>query len=318
MRDRGAAMGCVKASLPHAKTPALVLAPPRSDVAVEVASGKDAAYENFPVGSWLLPKATRSHVAVFYAFARAADDIADSATLSGDEKMRRLEGFEAVLLGQASHKSEPYPVAASMRASLGACGLSPRHCCDLLSAFRQDASKTRYRAWQDLVDYCQRSAAAVGRYLIDLHGGTPADYQHSDPLCIALQVLNHLQDCKDDFLTIDRVYLPLNWMDAERTSPQALDGECVSPAMRRVIDRALVEVDILLINAAALPRSLASWRLALESAVTLEVGLALCRKLRTHDPLADRVVLTKPEYAGSFMRGLAGEGWRFRRRQYGR
>jgi len=315
--EGGAALGRAETPLQPAKAPVAGSDPQGSDAAVEVASGKDAAYENFPVGSWLLPKATRPHVAVFYAFARAADDIADSATLSGDEKIQRLEGFEAVLLGQASHKPESYGKAARMRASLGACALSPRHCCDLLSAFRQDASKTRYRDWQDLLDYCQRSAASVGRYLIELHGGTQASFQYSDPLCIALQVLNHLQDCKEDFHTLNRVYLPMDWMVAERTSPQALEDERASSAMRRVIDRSLAEIDVLLADAAALPRSLASWRLALESAVTLEVALALCRKLKSHDPLAGRVVLTKFEYAACFLRGLAREGWRLHRRQHG-
>ena len=67
---------------------------------VETPSGKNTATENFPVGSWLLPAKLRPHVALFYAFARAIDDIADNPSLAADEKVRRLEGFRAAISGE--------------------------------------------------------------------------------------------------------------------------------------------------------------------------------------------------------------------------
>ena len=81
---------------------------------VETPSGKDAAYENFPVGSFLLPARLRPHVAIFYAFARAIDDIADNPDLPADEKVRRLSGFEAALSGR--NPDPAYSTAHRMRA----------------------------------------------------------------------------------------------------------------------------------------------------------------------------------------------------------
>ena len=84
--------------------------------------------------------------------------------------------------------------AAAMRASLAVTGIAPAHCHTLLAAFRQDAVKNRYADWQQLMDYCALSAAPVGRYLLDLHGESPATWHSSDALCAALQVIIVL-DC---------------------------------------------------------------------------------------------------------------------------
>lgn len=190
----------------------------RQENGVEAPSGKDAAYENFPVGSWLLPAALRPHVARFYAYARAIDDIADSPDLSPDEKVARLDGFARALNGEEDDPA--YAKAHAMRQCLDATGITRRHCLDLVSAFKQDAVKGRYASWSELVDYCDRSAAPVGRFLLDLHGGSREGYAASDALCNALQVINHLQDCQDDYRKLDRVYLPLDWMREEgRRSP---------------------------------------------------------------------------------------------------
>ena len=165
---------------------------------VEMASGKDVAYENFPVGSWLLPRSLRPYIATFYRYARAIDDIADSPSLSANEKLRRLDGFAHAVKGGECHE-RGYEKAHAMRNVLLETGIDTRHCLDLVSAFKQDAVKLRYRSWEELIDYCNRSAAPVGRFLLDLHGGSRSGYEASDALCNALQVINHLQDCQDDY-----------------------------------------------------------------------------------------------------------------------
>ena len=86
-----------------------------------------------------------------------------------------------------------------MRASLAATGVTAQHCHDVLRAFRLDATKLRYRDWDDLMEYCRYSAAPVGRQLLDLHGESRDTWPASDALCSALQVLNHLQDCAADY-----------------------------------------------------------------------------------------------------------------------
>ena len=175
--------------------------------ALETPSGKWSGDENFPVGSWLLSARLRPHVAAFYALARTTDDIADNPDLGADDKLRRLDGFLAELRGDGS--GDPaFATAARARDSMAACGVTTRHLADLIDAFKQDATRPRYADWYDLIGYCNRSAAPVGRFLLDLHGENPAHWIASDALCNALQVLNHLQDCKDDYLALDRVYLP--------------------------------------------------------------------------------------------------------------
>ena len=78
-------------------------------------------------------------------------------------------------------------------------GLSPRHAQDLLAAFKLDVTKLRYRDWDDLISYCELSAMPVGRFVCDVHGESRTVWPANDALCAALQIINHLQDCKDDY-----------------------------------------------------------------------------------------------------------------------
>jgi len=273
---------------------------PNSISNVQAPSGKDAAYENFPVGSWLLPAALRPHIARYYAFARAIDDIADSPDLADAEKLKRLDGYEKAVLGKG-RKNQAYDIAHQMHDSLNETGISPDHCVDLITAFKQDITKLRYRDWDDLMGYCLLSAAPVGRFLLDLHGGSNNGYGASDALCQALQVINHLQDCQDDFLSLDRVYLPEDWMVDAGIDVQELDAvlakDHTSPALRRVLDRCLDATGTLLADARLLPGGLISRRLAMESAAIIEIALQLTRQLRERDPLGpNRVKLSKPDY----------------------
>ena len=273
--------------------------------AVEAPSGKNAAYENFPVGSFLLPAASRPHVAVFYDYARAIDDIADNPALGAEEKLARLDGFERALLGKERLEDPGFVKAHTMRRVLEMTGIPVRHCLDLISAFKQDAVKNRYSDWSELIDYCNRSAAPVGRFLLDLHGGSRHGYQSSDSLCNALQVLNHLQDIQDDYRKIDRVYLPESWLREAGSAEIDLDRPAATPALRRVIDRCLDGIDELLEEAAELPSGLASRRLALESGAILNIAHSLSRLLRRQDPLARRVQLGKLAFLWCCIRGAA-------------
>jgi squalene synthase HpnC len=269
---------------------------------VETSSGKSARDENFPVGSWLIAASLRPHVAAFYAFARAADDIADHPVLVPTDKLARLDAFEAALTdGRDDPVADP---ALRMRASLEATGADPRHCLDLLSAFRQDAVEHRYADWGELMRYCARSASPVGRYLLDLHGESRDLYALADPLCDALQVLNHLQDCAADHRRLGRIYLPSDWLAEAGVPAQALAADRSSPALRAVLDRCLDRTAVLLERARDLPRRLRSTRLALESAVILAVAERLTTALRRGDPLARRVELGKPGFALAASRGL--------------
>jgi len=270
---------------------------------VETPFGKSARDENFPVGSWLLSAKLRPHVAIFYAYARAIDDIADNPKLASEDKIERLENFARAISGTET-KDPAYGKAHRMRESLGETNIASVHCTDLIDAFKQDATKLRYQSWQELMHYCSRSASPVGRYLLDLHGESRAGYAESDALCNALQVLNHLQDCKADYLHLNRVYLPEMWLQEVGSSVEALADPAASHSLRQVIDYCLDGVEELLVSARKLPALLGNRFLAMESAVIVVIAERLTQELRRRDPLAERVVLSRPAYAFCFLKGV--------------
>ena len=260
---------------------------------VETPSGKWRSAENFPVGSFLIRRDLRAHVHAFYRFARNADDIADNPTLTADDKVRRLDRMEAILDGAAGCDS---PAASAMRASLLETGVSAQHCHDMLQAFRLDATKLRYRDWDDLMAYCRYSASPVGRQLLDLHGESRETWPSSDALCSALQVLNHLQDCADDYRLLDRVYVPASELVAQEIGVEALAAPVSCPKLRRALDRMLDRTDALVETARGLPGQVVSSGLRWESAVIIELAARLLRRLRRGDPLAARVKLKKLDF----------------------
>ena len=278
---------------------------------IETSSGKDAEYENFPVGSWLLPAHLRPHIAIFYRYARAIDDIADNPELSAEDKIERLSGFEGAINGTNTDDAD-YRSGHMMRVSLLETEVSLHHCLDLITAFKQDAIKNRYDDWDDLIRYCLLSAAPVGRYLVDLHGGSGDGYGPSDALCNALQVINHLQDCQDDYRALDRVYLPGKWMDQAGVKVDDLDANRCSPGLRNVLDQCLDATASLMVQARELPSGVRSRRLAMESQAIINIAERLIVQLRNADPLQARVKLSKPGYlwccvSGSLAALLAGQ-----------
>jgi farnesyl-diphosphate farnesyltransferase len=268
---------------------------------VETWSGKDRGDENFPVGSALIAAPLRKHVHAFYAFARNADDIADSASLAPADKVARLDVMEEVLLGRRDVGS---PSATRLRASLDETGATPQHSCELLVAFRRDATKLRYANWEELYDYCRYSAMPVGRYVLDLHGEPRDTWTPSDALCTSLQVLNHLQDCTRDLGALDRCYLPEDLMRQFGAERDELRGDATTPGLRRVFDALLDQCDELNHAAIGLPRSARSRRLRLETAVIVGLAHRLAARLRRFDPMAARVKLGKGDVALSVLGAL--------------
>ncbi|MCA0201807.1 MAG: squalene synthase HpnC [Proteobacteria bacterium] len=266
-------------------------------------SGKGAGDENFPVGSWLLPKDLRPDVAVYYAFARTIDDIADHPDLPASDKIARLQGFAAAVNG--GNTDPAYIKGQAVAAMFERKGIPKRHGLDLISAFIQDATKSRYANWAELIGYCDRSASPVGRFLLDLHGEDSALHPLSDALCNALQVINHLQDCGKDYAALDRVYLPTEWMAAEGATVADLALPELTAGMRRVVDRALAGTETLLAEARKLPKALKHRRLAAETAVIVSVADKLTHRLARRDPLAARVILGPVGFAGAALSGLA-------------
>ena len=252
---------------------------------VESWSGKDRADENFPVGSVLIRPALRPHVHAYYAFARNADDIADSPSLTASDKIDRLNVMQAVLTGE---RGDGAPSALRLRSSLAETGVKEVYATDLLIAFRQDAVKTRYATWHELAEYCRFSAMPVGRYLLDLHHESAATHTGSDALCTSLQVLNHLQDCKADFSDMNRSYLPEAMLAAHGAAAADTRAPCLSPGLRATLDDLLAKCEALNATAASLAPACRSRGMRLEAAVIVALAVRLAARLRRSDPLAGR------------------------------
>ena len=257
-------------------------------------SGKTHRDENFPVASWLIQPRHRTLILAFYAFVRCADDIADHAMLSSSEKLNLLDRLEQDLLGAGDGNAQ----AIALRHALAVRGMSPRHAQDLLKAFRLDATKLRYRDWDDLMGYCAYSAMPVGRFVLDVHGESHGTWFASDAICAALQIINHLQDCAADYRDLDRVYIPLDALAACGLGVEALGAAKASPELRRCLAGLAERTGILLQEGDALPNLVEDWRLALEISVIQTLAQHLTRILTRRDPLSERVHLGKLGVAG--------------------
>ena len=207
-----------------------------------------AHYENFPVASRLLPARMRPHVAAVYAFARAADDFADEGDVPSDRRLAwidewrtlRQQGPDAAHEATAVGRVPAEDVRSTFVAvhdTIAQCRLDPGLFDDLLSAFAQDVTTTRYDTWSAVLDYCRRSANPVGRLVLGIAGvHDEAAARHSDAVCTALQLANFWQDLGDDWRTRDRLYVPSDLLRESAADPRALDSGVVTEAWSHVID----------------------------------------------------------------------------------
>lgn len=262
-------------------------------------AGKQHGDENFPVASLLLSPALRPKILAFYRFARAADDIADAPDLDSTIKLQRLDEFERGLSGLAGA-----PEALALHSAVDGNSRLLGHAATLLHAFRRDAMTDRCRSWADLMAYCACSAAPVGRFLLDLHDQPPHLHTSTDSLCAALQVLNHLQDCGKDYRALGRIYLPADWMAASGLAPASLAADQGDADLRHVIDLMLDRTEMLIEQAEPLPQAMNNRRLAMETAITINVARRLAALLRQRDPLAQPVKLSPLAYGAAFIGGV--------------
>lgn len=265
------------------------------------AASKTANEENFPVASLLLPAAKRATIMAYYHFARHADDIGDSPTLSPEEKVAGLDALDRGLRGEESGPA--LMLAEEYRRAVNGDPAMIGHASELLHAFRRDSLRDYCEDWADLMAYCRHSAAPVGRFLLDLHGESHDTFPSSDALCAALQVLNHLQDCSKDYHELKRVYIPRDWLAEAGLTIRVLEGRSSPPALRGVLDRMLDATDGLIRLAQPLPGLIRDTRMRLQAAVTVRVAERLSARLRKGDPLAERVKLSGLDYAGVFAVG---------------
>ncbi len=269
---------------------------------IDAPGGKNAENENFPVGSFLIRPSLRQHIHALYKFARAADDVADHPLLSPQDKVSKLEKFAVTLLDA---KNDEIPEAVELRKSLRQTGVSPQHSLDLLTAFKRDATQLRYRDWFDLIDYCNFSAAPVGRHVLELHGIGRNAWRASDSLCNALQIINHIQDCADDYRELDRVYLPMDLLALRGAAVEDLAREKSTDSLRSVLHEILSRLTPMLKDARTLPHEIPDLRLRAEVSVICSLAERLTTLLHRRDPLCDNVKLSKPQVFMGTIVGIA-------------
>jgi hydroxysqualene synthase len=267
-------------------------------------SGKGHRDENFPVASFLIHPRHREAILAFYNFVRTADDIADHASLAASDKLDLLGRLESGLLGG----NDADAAAVRLRAALDRHGLSPKHAQDLVAAFKLDVTKLRYRDWDDLIAYCSLSAMPVGRFVCDVHGESRAVWPANDALCAALQIINHLQDCKDDYRNLNRVYIPQDALAASGSGAEALGGDCASPALLECLHKLAARTGVLLSESDGFAAAIGDWRLGLEVSVINTLAHRLTRLLQMRDPLRDNVHLGVPAVAGRTLIGILSGG----------
>lgn len=269
----------------------------------ELRSGKTHRDENFPVASWIIHPRHRALILAFYNFVRTADDIADHATLSAQDKLAHLDVLEAELLGQGDSQ----PEAVRLRAALAERGMAPRHALDVLIAFRMDVSKLRYEDWDEVIHYCRYSAMPVGRFMLDVHGESTSTWPASDALCAGLQVNNHLQDCGKDFRDLNRVYLPRDALAAAGATVEML-GQSKAPApLLQCLHGLAQRTETVLDQSKSLNAGVVDTRLGLEISVIQTYADKIVQLLKVRDPLSERVHLKAYQFAGYSISGIVAE-----------
>jgi squalene synthase HpnC len=271
--------------------------------ASELRSGKTHKDENFPVASWIIHPRHRAVIMAFYNFVRTADDIADHATLDAKDKLAHLDLLEAELLD----KGDSQPEAVALRRALAERSMPPRHALDLLTAFRMDVTKLRYANWDELIHYCRYSAMPVGRFVLDVHGESTSTWTASDALCAALQINNHLQDCGKDYKNLNRVYLPLDALEAAGASVEALGLDKAPASLLQCLHALAARTESLLGQGKPLSAEVRDFRLGLEISVIQTFAEKIVRLLKVRDPLSERVHLSPMELLAYSAGGIAGE-----------
>ena len=239
-------------------------------------------YENFPVASVLLPRRLRKPVAAIYHFARAADDIADEGDLPDGERLRRLDEFRAELTRIGENEMPLTPLFSNLAAEIRQHALPLQPFYDLLDAFSQDVVKKRYANFDELLDYCRRSANPVGTLLLHLYGeATPVNLAYSDAICTSLQLINFWQDVAKDY-AIGRIYLPLDELAQHGVSEEHISQGISDGHWRALMKFEVDRARAIMISGRPLG-SILTGRIGLEMRMIIAGGLRILSKLETAD-----------------------------------
>ena len=275
-------------------------------------SGKDYKDENFPVSSFLIDKKLKKIVRVFYFYARTADDIADHASIKKKEKLEILNFFDSCLKNK---KQSEISVVNNLISYFDEYKFSKKYSRDLLVAFKLDATKKRYEDWSELLYYCKFSANPVGRFVINATYSLKKQtlnktFNHrkilhaSDSLCTALQIINHMQDCKEDFKNLDRVYIPKNLLKKHKLNVNILmkNNSCQNFSKLKI--EIICKVENLLKEIKENLQLIDIWKLKKETLIILNIAKRLCFLIKIRDPLKKKIKLSTIDLIFCFIKGI--------------
>jgi squalene synthase HpnC len=269
-------------------------------------------YENFHVASWFLPKALRPHFHSIYAYCRVSDDLGDEVGSTAQAlALLDLWGREldACYEGRARH-----PVFVALKETIDACSIPKEPFADLLTAFRQDQTVTRYGSMEDVLGYCRYSANPVGRLVLYACGEVSEEnFRLSDATCSALQLANFWQDVRVDWEK-DRVYLPQDDMQRFKVSDATVAAGVATAEFRALMKfevdcaRSLFEQGLPLIGRV-------NRDLALDLDLFSRGGLEILRAIERcdYDVLSARPAISKRTKLGLALRALSGKALPFLR-----
>ena len=245
-------------------------------------------YENFPVASRFLPRRLRDPIAAIYAFARTADDIADEGDISRQLRLHRLQEMETALAAVEAGGADNTPLFQALADTITRYRLPVDLFRDLLSAFRQDVSKTRYADFNELMDYCSRSANPVGRLMLYLTGQvSDSRLVMADNVCSALQLINFVQDIDRDYRKNHRIYIPQAELQYYAVSEDDIKHRRNSAGFKQLMNFQIQRAAGLLDSGSPLGRQ-SRGRFGLELRAIILGGSRILEKLRQQDDLFDQ------------------------------
>lgn len=261
-------------------------------------------YENFPVASILLPKHLRRSVAAIYAFARTADDIADEGDLCREVRLELMTKFETSLYDIQYGKPPTEPLFIALKHTIECFNLPIQLFYDLLTAFRQDILKNRYRNFTEVKDYCHYSANPIGRLLLHLAGqASRENLQLSDNICTGLQLINFIQDIDTDCKDRNRCYLPLDELEAHKVSLDDILNRNVTESYRALINKNIQRTREIYAQGATLGHNLPGF-FGVEIRFIIACGHMVLEKLAVREDVFQRPILTKKEMFMIFLKTI--------------
>ena len=265
---------------------------------------KNKHQENFPVGMMLFNKEKRQIVNNYYQFARYADDIADNPDIKPQKKVEKLYELEDIFLRNKPYKGQKLKFAVNLRTEFDRFGLATSAATDLLIAFRKDSMGFDYQTWGQLVDYCKYSAAPVGRFMLAIHNENPSTYLPATALCIALQIVNHIQDIKYDDDVLKRLYLPAEMMKKYHVTRDDLLKDKSTLGLKKLIEKIMDLTRGLLKDGSVLPEIIRSRSLRAEVCIILSLTNIMIKKILKGDVLAQQIKLSKWDWFRAVIAGI--------------